>query len=239
MSSNESDPFAIQPVARTRAHEEVARQLRDLMHHGALNAGDRLPAERELAQRFKVSRATIRQALSMLQNQGLVQSHVGAGTFALAAEPSVTHLAAVLHTVGAPLDDQFELRRLIEPPVARVAAERADEQDLSGLRQHIRSQERRLDEGVPFVDEDSAFHLAIAQAAKNALLVKMVEGVHEVLRESREYSLSTSDGMRQSLEGHRRLLTALERHDPLAAHEAMHAHILDVERLSLQALSEQ
>ncbi len=234
---NGQDDLAIHPIARTKAHEEVARQLRDLMQREVLRSGERLPPERDLAKRFQVSRATIRQALSLLQSQGLVESHVGAGTFARTDVSSVTDLAAALSLVNAPLNDQFELRRLIEPQLARTAAAQAEEHDLDELRRHLSDQERCLGEGVPFVNEDSAFHLAIAHTTKNTLLVKMVEGINELLRDSRDYSLRTAGGMRDSFEGHQRILTAIEHHDPETAHEAMTSHILDVERLSLQALS--
>ena len=233
----ESRELGIEPVPRVRAHEEVARQLRELMQRDVLRAGERLPPERDLALRFQVSRATIRQALSILHSQGLVESHVGAGTFARSPAAGATQLTNVLRMVDAPLNDQLELRRLIEPQVARHAADRAVHYDLEELRGHVVAQQQRLDDGIPFVQEDSAFHLAIAKTTKNELLVRMVEGVHELLRDSREYSLATPEGMEQSLDGHRRILTAIEEHDTLAAHEAMTAHILDVERLILQTLS--
>src|SRR5699024_11919345 len=117
----ESRELGIEPVPRVRAHEEVARQLRELMQRDVLRAGGRLPPERDLALRFQVSRATIRQALSILHSQGLVESHVGAGTFARSPAAGATQLTNVLRMVDAPLNDQLELRRLIEPQVARHA----------------------------------------------------------------------------------------------------------------------
>lgn len=226
--------MGIQPVARTRAHEEVARQLRELIERGALRPGTRLPAERDLSTRFQVSRATIRQALSVLHSAGLVDSRVGAGTFVRddipAGEPDV---AAALRGARASLTDQLGLRRLIEPQVARLAAEHAQQDHLEELEQYIASQRSRLHEGVPFIDEDSAFHLAIARATDNNLLVTMVEGIHELLRESRERSQRAPGGMERSLLGHRRILAALRDKDTSAAHDAMLDHIQDVESLSL------
>ncbi|GAB3473667.1 FadR/GntR family transcriptional regulator [Nocardiopsis coralliicola] len=237
METTGPDGALIRPVVRTRIHEEVARQLRDLMRQGSLRPGDRLPPERELASRFAVSRPTIRQALSMLQSQGLVESRPGAGTFARSATPVVTELTAALGMVDASLGDQLELRRLIEPEVARGAAERVSGGELAELHAHIGAQERSMASGVPFVAEDSAFHLAIARMTENALLATVVEGIHELLSGSREFSLRAPGGMQRSLEGHRRILAALESGDPMAAHRAMLDHILDVERLSLQAVS--
>lgn len=238
MEPGDRSGMEIQPVARTRAHEEVARQLRDLMQRGTLRPGDRLPPERELARRFRVSRATVRQALSVLQSTGLIESRVGEGTFARPdGGASVTDLASALRMIHAGLTEQLELRRLLEPQVARLAAERIQETDMDALQGHLSLQAVRMAEGVPFIDEDSAFHLAIAYATQSTLLAKMVEGIHELLRESRERSLRAPGGMERSLEGHRRILDAIRRGDAAAAYRAMDAHIGDVESLSLQELS--
>lgn len=233
------DDAGIHPIARTRAHEEVARQLEELMHQGVLRSGDRLPPERELATRFQVSRATVRQALSVLQATGLIDSRIGDGTFARSSTQglSVTDLAGALRSAHATLTDQLELRRLVEPQVASLAAERASEAELEELREHIKRQEVRVADGLPFIEEDSAFHLGVARATKNALLVKMVEGIHELLRESRQHSQRTLGGKNASLEGHRRLYEAIRKRDSEAAYDAMLAHILNVERLSLQSLA--
>lgn len=229
----------IRPVARTRAHEEVARQLQDLMQRGVLRPGDRLPSERELSARFAVSRATIRQALEVLDHNGLIDRRIGEGTFARAdsSAASVTGLVTALRMARGTLTDQLELRRLLEPQVARLAAQRADAGDIELLRQCLDRQQECLDRGIPFVDDDSAFHLAIARAATNDLLAKMVEGIHELLRDSREQSLHAPGGMQQSLEGHHRILEAISRHDEEAAYESMQAHLLDVQRLSLETVA--
>jgi GntR family transcriptional regulator, transcriptional repressor for pyruvate dehydrogenase complex len=225
----------IRPVARTRAHEEVVRQLQSLMRSGALRPGDRLPAERELSARFGVSRATIRQALEVLDHNGLIERRIGDGTFAAdASAASVTSLVTALRLAQGSLTDQLELRELVEPQVARLAARRASAGDVAILRQCVARQEQCMARGVPFVDDDSAFHLAIARAASNDLLTKMVEGIHELLRASRERSLHAPGGMRRSLDGHLRILETIDRHDDRGAYEAMHAHLLDVRRLILE-----
>lgn len=229
--------MTIRPVARTRAHEQVARQLRDVLQRGEMQPGDRLPAERELAVRFDVSRATIRQALEVLHHNGLIERRMGEGTFAANPAASVTGLVTALRLARGSLTAQLELRLLFEPQVARLAAQRAGPDDLDALRRSLQRQQEFLARGVPFVDDDSAFHLAIARATGNDLLDKMVEGIHELLRDSRERSLHAPGGMEQSLAGHRAVLDAIGDGDADAASEAMHAHILDVERLSLEAIA--
>jgi GntR family transcriptional repressor for pyruvate dehydrogenase complex len=233
MDDRESTDLPISAVRRVRAYEEVVSQLQDLMQRRALKPGDRLPTERELADRFRVSRATIRQALSVLQAMGLVESRVGDGTFARADTQAltVTALASVLHAAPAGLAEQLELRRLLEPQVARLAAERVEEADLAEMRRCIAAQERRHRAGAPFVEEDAAFHLAIARATKNSLVVRMVESIHQLLSESRQRSLQTGEGRMRSLRWHRRIESAMRARRAQAASQAMLGHLLDVEAL--------
>lgn len=211
------------------------------MESGVLKAGDRLPAERELATRFGVSRATVRQALSALQNAGLVESFVGRGTYATPSGPttSLTELVETLRQTGGALANQLDLRRLIEPQIAREAATRAHESDLEHIRESLQRQDACLAQQRPIVDEDDTFHLAIAHATGNPLLAKMVEGIHGLLRETRERSLHTEEGAQCSVDGHRRVAAALFDGDGQGAYDAMTSHLLDVERLSLQAVAQE
>ncbi len=166
----------------------------------------------------------------MLQAMGLIDSRVGNGTFAR-GQLTVTPLASVLYGHSGTLGEQLELRRVIEPQVARLAAERATDSDIDEIFNWLRLQEAKLSSGLSFVDEDSAMHLAIARASRNSLLVKMIEGIHELLLPSRVQSLRTQAGNKRSLEGHTRICEAIRSRDGEAAYKAMLAHVVDVEHL--------
>lgn len=223
-------PVRIQRIRRTRAYEEIVRQLQALIAEGHLKPGDRLMTERELAEQFGVSRVTVRQALSVLQAMGLTESRIGNGTYARKSEAAVvTVLAPVLNPPHSGLLEQLELRRLIEPEVARLAAERATPAQTQDMAHFIELQEQMLSAGRPFVDEDSAFHLAIARSAGNDLVFRMMASIHDLLRDTREKSLNTREGMIHSLAGHRQILEAILRQDPKAAHRATLRHIREVE----------
>lgn len=230
-SLNDVDkPVRLHRISRTRAYEEIVRQLQTLIAEGHLKPGDRLMTERDLAEQFGVSRVTVRQALSVLQAMGLVESRIGNGTFARKSEAAVvTVLAPVLNPPHTGLLEQLELRRLIEPEVARLAAERATPAQTQDMAHFIDLQEQMLGLGRPFVDEDSAFHLAIARSAGNDLVFRMMASIHDLLRDTREKSLNTREGMILSLAGHRRILEAMQRHDPKAAYRATLRHIREVE----------
>lgn len=220
----------LRPIRKTRAYEEIVRQIQALVEQRRLKPGDRLPTERELAEQFGVSRVTVRQAMSVLQAMGLTESKVGNGTFARSSQaPTVTVLASMLHPPRSSLLEQLEVRRLIEPEVARLAATRATAGHLREMARFVAAQEQMMKAGRPFVDEDSAFHMAIARSSGNDLLVRMMDSIHELLRDSREHSLRTRAGMARSLDGHRRVLEALRRADPQAAQRAMLRHVLEVE----------
>ena len=220
----------IRPIRKTRAYEEIVRQLQSLIAQGQLKPGDRLMTERELAGQFRVSRVTVRQALSVLQAMGLVESRVGNGTFARTnGAPTVTVLAPMLNPPRTSLLEQLELRRLIEPEVARLAAGRATPAHTREMARFIDLQKQMMKQGRPFVEEDSAFHLAIARSAGNHLLSQMMESIHELLRDSREQSLQTRPAMARSLAGHQRIIAAVRKHDPKAAQRAMLRHVLEVE----------
>ena len=220
----------LRPVQKTRAYEEIVSQFQTLIEQGRLRPGDRLPTERELAAQFLVSRVTVRQALSVLQAMGFVESRVGDGTFARRSETAtVTALASMLSPPRSTLLEQLEVRRLIEPEVARLAADRATPAHTREMARFIQLQKQMMKQGRPFVEEDSAFHLAIARSAGNHLLSQMMESIHELLRESREQSLRTRPAMARSLAGHQRIIDAVRKHDPKAAQQAMLRHVLEVE----------
>jgi len=143
---------------------------------------------------------------------GLVESKIGNGTSARTRGPTVTVLASMLNPPRSTLLEQLELRRLVEPEVARLAADRASRSHLREMAGFIEQQRKRLKEGRPFVEEDSAFHLAVARSSGNELLVRMMESIQELLRESREQSLRTKDAMERSLSGHRRIIDPVRDH---------------------------
>ncbi|MBO0729016.1 MAG: FadR family transcriptional regulator [Acidimicrobiaceae bacterium] len=223
----------LRPIRKTRAYEEIVRQVQSLIEGGSLRPGERLPTERDLADQFGVSRVTVRQAMSVLQAMGLIDSRVGDGTFARHQGPTVAALGSMIHP-RTTLLEQLELRRLIEPQVARLAATRAGEAQIAEYDTHLEAQRQKMQEGIPFVEEDSALHLAIARSSGNTLLVRMMEGIHQSLWTSREHSLRTRSAMESSFAGHLKIVQAIGRHDERAAQRAMLNHVRQVEAIITQ-----
>ncbi|HEU4345619.1 MAG TPA: FadR/GntR family transcriptional regulator [Candidatus Binatia bacterium] len=218
-------------IKKTRIHEEVVTQIHELIREGRLKAGDQLPSERELAETFKVSRTSVREALRALETKGLIISRTGMGNFVadLPIESFVAPLAKLLIEEKTALADIFELRKLIEPHIASLAAERATKSDIDRMKRILEKQSEAVSRGETGVEADAQLHFAIGQATQNHALEKLVSGLMEILSHSREESLQTSDRRRASIEAHRKILSAIERHDKTGAQQAMSHHIERVE----------
>lgn len=227
----------IQTVKRRRLHEDIVQQFHALIRQGALKQGDRLPAERELAEQFQVSRSSVREAIRSLELQGLVVSKPGAGTFINTEnlDSVVTLMASTLNAGSEVLRDAFEMRHLLEPPIAALAAQRATPEEVARLRKILEDQQRRIDRGETGVEADTAFHFALAAATHNAALIKVVSAVEDVLQRSRGQSMEEPGRRQRSLSSHREILKRVEAGDTQGAQQAMDHHLVAVEPWGLQS----
>jgi GntR family transcriptional repressor for pyruvate dehydrogenase complex len=226
----------IQTVKRRRLHEDIVQQFHALIREGALKHGDRLPAERELAEQFQVSRSSVREAIRSLELQGLVVSKPGAGTFINTAnlDSVLTLLASTLNAGADVLRDAFEMRHLLEPPIAALAAQRSTPQEVARLRAILEEQQRQIDRGDTGVEADTAFHFALAAATHNSALIKVVSAVEDVLQRSRGQSMEEPGRRQRSLASHRQILARVEAGDAPGAQHAMDHHLAVVEPSGLQ-----
>lgn len=179
-----------------------------------------------MAEQFQVSRASVREALRSLELLGIVETHAGGGTFVRRTAPEdlarpLSNLIARGHTIS----DVIEVRGLIEPAIAAAAATRLTAPELIELRGILEAQGQKVAAGEPYADEDTRFHELIGQGARNELLTTMLGVIWDVLRSSREQWLQTNQRAHASIDAHRRILTALESHDPEAARAAAAEHI--------------
>ncbi len=211
----------LQAVRRARLFEEVMVQLAQLIRQGRLRPGDRLPPERELAERLTVSRATIREALRVMQLQGLIESRHGSGNFIAGGRPE--ELALALNHLA--LNDIFECRMLIEPSIAALAAQRAADDDVARLEQILREQGRKVARNLSTAKLDIAFHTALAEATHNRALLQVGAELIKVLAPSRTRSLQSPQRAQFSLLSHRRIFEAIKARNATEARYAMEQHI--------------
>jgi GntR family transcriptional repressor for pyruvate dehydrogenase complex len=225
----------LRAIKKIRIHEEVFSQIHELIREGRFKAGDQLPSERELAETFKVSRTSVREALRSLESQGLVVSRTGTGNFVadLPVESLIGPLARLLIDEKRALADMFEMRKLIEPHIAALAAERATGTDIARLKRIVAKQTEAVSRGETGVDADAELHFSIGRATRNQALQKLVAGLMEMLSRSREESLQTDERRESSIDAHRKIIDAIEKHDKTRARSEMLRHIEQVEETVL------
>lgn len=230
-------PAALEPIRRTRVYEQVVARLQRLILDGQLRPGDRLPTERELAEQLGVSRSSVRDAIRVLQLMGLVEPRQGEGTLVRDLNPdAVVHpLASLLVRSQSLLHDLLDVRKMIEPHLAARAARYATEEELARLRAIVQRQQARAQRGELAVEEDSEFHYTIATASRNQVILRILDVLMDLLRTSRERSLQVPGRLQRSLEGHRRILAAIQRRDPVAAEAAMRRHLEEIEEVLASA----
>lgn len=223
-------PSRFERVRRTKVYEEVAAQIRRQIAEGVLRPGDRLPAERDLAEAFGVSRSSVRDAIRVLELAGLVDPRQGEGTVVreLTMESLVSPLASVLGTRKDLLADLLEARRFIEPGVAQRAARHAADEDIGAMEAILQRQQAEIAAGQLAVEEDTAFHYRLATTARNQVILKVIDVLMDLLQEERARSLQVRGRPRRSLEGHRRILDAVRRRDPEGAGRAMEQHLKEI-----------
>lgn len=227
-------------MKRTKVYAEVASQISRLIEAGRLKPGDRLPPERDLAEMFGVSRTSVRDAIRVLEMRGLVEPRHGEGTLVrqVPIDAIVTPLADALVSSKNLTADLFDMRRMLEPPLARAASLRATPEDLKIMKDILRRQAERVRAGEVAIEEDNAFHYQIARAARNQVVLAVMDVVMELLQDSRARSLQSPGRAEKSLDGHRRILLAIRNGDPDLAVEAMRLHLEEIEQvLALQHAS--
>jgi GntR family transcriptional repressor for pyruvate dehydrogenase complex len=217
-------PDALAPVPRTSLHELVAQRVLSHIVQHDLAEGDRIPGERELAQRLAVSRTSVRQAIAGLTEAGVLASRHGGGTYIVRLDLDAEPLASVAAR-RAHLPSVHEARRILEVPAAALAATRRTEEDIEAMRRALELMTSEIAAGEVGARGDAAFHAAVTAAAQNPTLRELMARIEPDVDETRSESLSQKDRPPRSLDDHRRIAAAIESQDPDAAAAAMQRHL--------------
>lgn len=225
---------AFEAIRKNKVYEEVAQRIERLILK-KLRPGDKLPSERELAEMLKVSRGSVRDAIRGLELRGLVEPRQGAGTVVREAspQPSRDPFANALSRRRERVSELLDFRKMLEPPLAARAAMHASPDEISEMEEILNRQQEKLLHGEAYAAEDAEFHYSIALASGNSVVLKVLDILMDLLRDTRERSLQVEGRQKKSLAGHRRILAAIKRHDAEAAKSAMRRHIEDVEEIVL------
>jgi len=229
-------------ASQQRPYQEVGAMIRDLIAHTPYNSGERLPPEREIAERLDVTRTVVREALIMLEIEGLVEVRRGAGIYVLASvkDEDIAHIDT-RHCNDAGPFELLQARQLLESNIAEFAALQATREDIIKMRLALQLEERELASGLSESSEngDMQFHLAIAEATHNSMLVELFRQSWQ-WRENNPmwiqlHSHLDNHSYRQAwLIDHQHILAALIKKDARAAKLAMWQHLENVKQRLLE-----
>jgi GntR family transcriptional regulator, transcriptional repressor for pyruvate dehydrogenase complex len=218
-------------VRSSRLYEQIVAQVEESIHKGDLKPGDQLPPERELAEQFGVSRTAVREAVKALREKGLVEAYPGRGTF-ITDGTSYTirqSLDRMMRTGNEGFAFLAEVRQILEPEIAALATSRADEEDLEAMRQQVAVMDAAAkDDPDTFIEADLDFHLALAEAAANPIILSLIDSIVGLLREQRMGIFQVEGGPERGQYHHKKILEAVEHRDAAGAREAMRAHLNQV-----------
>jgi DNA-binding FadR family transcriptional regulator len=228
-------------------YEQVCELIERRILEGDLRVGDKLPTEKEMAELYQVSRTVIREAMKVLKEKGWIETRVAKGTF-------------VVNNVAKTVRDSFdavvrmdevrgfryliEVREILEPEVAALAASRADETQRDRLRQAVGSMDHALKQGdksEEYLNADFTFHMLLAESTNNPLIPMILSPLFKLLREQQAYySSNVKEGPSRSQVNHMKIMEAIANRDPDGARRHMSEHIhqvrtdIEVNRSSLQ-----
>ncbi|MGD8703523.1 MAG: FadR/GntR family transcriptional regulator [Desulfosarcina sp.] len=218
------------PIKPKRISDQVFDQLRELIFRGEFKPGEKILTERELAEAFKVSRTSVRDAINKLVVMGLLDQKQGQGTFVRLPESrEKSILAAMVESQDATITDLLEVRMGLECNAAAMAATRAVEKDYQFMEKSIEEMQKEVQSGRLGSEADASFHMAIAYATNNPLHVFIMKNFYDFLFTGIKVNL---EGLYQVpgnidtiLEQHGRIYQAIRRRDPEEAYRAMKQHI--------------
>jgi GntR family transcriptional repressor for pyruvate dehydrogenase complex len=220
------------PIERRKVYELIAEQLLSQIGERRLQPGDALPPERELTRLYGAGRSSVREALRMLESRGLIEP-VGNGSFVVAGytNPLNSSLQLLLSLDQASMHDIYELRRILECEAAALAAERRTDAHLSLMGDAIgeMAEGLRTGDGERYIDADLAFHLAIAEATQNGLVLHSMSAVRDVVRRALIEIFPIPGSPQRSLDQHRTIRAAIADGDAERARAEMRTHLVRVE----------
>jgi GntR family transcriptional repressor for pyruvate dehydrogenase complex len=218
----------LEPLKKTRLYEEIIKQLQELIRKGELKPGDKLPPERELAVQLNVSRTAIREALRSMEMMGYIESKVGGGTFIrqVTLDNVIEPFSGILSQNKKLMMELIEVRMLLETEIAKLAARRIDNRKITVVEETLKLMKKEVSEGGIGLEGDNAFHNALAMAADNLAMSKILNMCEDLLSSTRESTLKIPDQPQKSIDDHSKILEAVKNGDEKKAGMLMKEHLV-------------
>jgi GntR family transcriptional regulator, transcriptional repressor for pyruvate dehydrogenase complex len=215
-------------VQMSRVYEQIVEQIDESILNGTLKPGDQLPSERELAQQFGASRTAVREAVKSLLERGRLETYAGRGTFITDTTSHCIRESLDRMTKVGGTDHLSLLLVMLEPEIAALAAAQSGNQHIAAMRETISAMEQSFDDPEACIDADLDFHLALAEAVGNPVILALIDSLVDVLREKRMRLFQVRGGVERARLHHGKILDAVEERNPSKAREAMRAHLKQV-----------
>jgi GntR family transcriptional repressor for pyruvate dehydrogenase complex len=217
----------LKPIEKTKVYEAAVEQIRAAIESGEWPPGSQLPAERELAEQLNIGRTSVREALRVLEVMGLVEIRPGQGTY-VTVNPNHSQPIELLQSMlqeDVHVVELLEIRELLEPQIACMAAQSATAEDIEALSAILERMTDSLAAGESGVEENIEFHLALTRAAGNRVLIQFHQLFFELSRDSIERFFQVPGRAEESLQGHREILETVRQRKPQEAQQKMLAHL--------------
>ena len=219
----------IEPIKKSRLSAEIQQKIQSLIIDGTYLPGERLPSERELADQFQVSRASVREALRILENLGYLEVRVGitGGTFVrqITIDNVLDPFTEILGNEEDLVLEMIEFRKILETEYARIAAGTRTEDDLLRMQGSLDLETREIEDGDLGLQGDRAFHEAVARATQNSVFEKMLAMAKGLLEKTRETTLKTPGQPLRGLADHKKIYAAIANGDGDQAAALMMDHL--------------
>jgi GntR family transcriptional repressor for pyruvate dehydrogenase complex len=225
-NTGEATIFNSLHLEREKLHNQIADRVEEMIANKQLQPGTQLPSERELAKSIGVNRATIREAIRVLEQRGLVQMRSGSGTYVTDVSSSTVKdsLERYFAFGSCSHEDLIKLREILEPEIAALAADRATAAEVERLRELVEEIDVAFKEDVArYAASDAEFHETLAKATHNALIIAITGGLHLVMTRW-ILAQSTSKRLEGGARSHRAIYEAIAERSPEAARRAMRIH---------------
>ncbi|GGJ97209.1 HTH-type transcriptional regulator LutR [Lentibacillus kapialis] len=236
--------MAYQKIQTKKIYEEVAESIIDKIRNTQLKPGEKLPSVEQLAANFDVGKSAIREALSGLRSMGLLEMKQGEGTYVKSFDPSKFSLPVTIAFLMKKNDvkELYELRKILEVGTASLAAKVHNEEDLIPIEKALIVMGNAKGDEDLAASADMDFHIAIAHAAHNQLLLNLISSVSglisETIRETRKVLLYSENRSETLYMEHERIFNAIKNRKPEEAHEHMYTHLDEVNRELVQYIDE-
>ena len=219
-------------ITHIRLYESVMEQIMNLLKNKELKPGDQLPPERELAEKFSISRGSLREAFRVLESRGLIKSKPGGGRFIreLKKDTIINAENIILSLEKSSILELLEAREMFEVKIAEVAAQRAIPEDIELIKKSLSNakKEEKLDDKE--MKRDTEFHIAVARASHNFVFINILKLHLDLLRETRGKTWQIPGRKKEQQQEHQNIFKAIKEHNSKKASEAMLKHLIGVRK---------